>query len=64
MQGYNWKTGLPKDSSPATALPVALEKFEDETACARRIKGFDTQGELCYYYHSYAINRERFDEEG
>lgn len=64
MFGYNWKAGLPVDCDPATVPPVALEKFEDESAYARRIKGFDTQGKLCYYYHTYAISRERFDEEG
>lgn len=64
MQGYNWKTGLPVESGPALVPPVALEKFEDKPACALRIKGFDSQGRHCYYHHSYAINRERFDEEG
>lgn len=64
MYEYDWEAGLPKEYHSATVPPAALEKFEDEALSARRIKGFDTHGKLSYYYHTYVINRERFDEEG
>ncbi len=64
MYDYNWKTGLPVKNVPTTIPPVALEKFQDETAHALRVKGFDSQGQFCHYHHAYALNRERFDEEG
>ena len=64
MYDYNWKAGLPKESESAAVAPVALEKFADKTAYAQRTKGFDSHGKLCYYYQTYALYRERFDEEG
>jgi len=64
MHSYNWKTGLPRESGPATVAPVALEQFVDEEASARRIKGYDHLGIMCYYHHAFALGRERFDEEG
>jgi hypothetical protein len=64
MHKHDWKSGLPAESKPATVPPVRLEQHRDESAQARRVKGYDPLGKLCYYHHAYAINRERFDEEG
>jgi hypothetical protein len=61
---YDWQNGLPPESLGATVTPLTLESFADKMAYARKTKGYDAAGALCFYHHAYSMPNERFDEDG
>ena len=58
-----WNKGLPEQYAAAVIAPFSFEHFEDDLASARKFRGFDTSGCMCYYRHAYSRTAPRLDDE-
>lgn len=59
----DWKTDLPEDLCIAVAQPHRFEYFEEPSAHAEKMLGYDKSGLCCYYRHAYALTRDVLDDE-
>ena len=58
-----WDTCLPEEFLHRVHVPVQFEIHEDESLAAKKILGFDLDGDRCFYFHIFQLTEERFDEE-
>ncbi|MBU0604470.1 MAG: hypothetical protein KKD25_18945 [Gammaproteobacteria bacterium] len=58
-----WQTGLPDDMKDSVVEPVSREAFHDDSVPASKWRGYDADGALCWYRHSFQLWEERFDDE-
>lgn len=60
---YPWKEGLPEKHIGDIVIPVRFEQFEEPSAHAYKMLGYDEQGLCCYYRHQFMLTREVLDDE-
>jgi len=58
-----WKSRLPDKYSGDVVAPVHFEHFEEPSAYAYKMLGYDEQDQCCYYRHQYMLTRELLDDE-
>ena len=59
------KVEFPADMSINVLLvvPTRFEQFEEPSAYAKKLLGYDQGGQCCYYQHTYTITRDVLDDE-
>ncbi len=63
LQPQDWNRGLPDDYSGGVVTPVRFERFEEPSALAERVFGYDGENRCCYYRHQHTLTREVLDDE-
>lgn len=63
LQPQDWNRGLPDDYSGAVVMPVRFERFEEPSALAERVFGYDGENQCSYYRHRHTLTREVLDDE-
>lgn len=58
-----WRTDLPVEISINVIVPHRFEHFEEPSAYAEKMLGYDQGGRCCYYQHIYTITRDVLDDE-
>lgn len=58
-----WRTDLPVDISVNVIVPHRFEHFEEPSAHAEKILGYDKGDRCCYYQHAYMMTRDALDDE-
>lgn len=58
-----WKTDLPADMGINAIVPHRFEHFEEPSAYAEKMLGYDKSGRCCYYQHMYTMTRDVLDDE-
>ena len=56
-----WYTDLPMGIN--TVVPHRFEYFEEPSAYAEKMLGYDQSGRCCYYQHMYTMTRDVLDDE-
>ncbi len=56
-----WEKQLPREYLDHVIHPVGFEYHTEPTANAERVIGFDSQGDRCFYFHSFVLAEECFD---
>ena len=51
------------DINAIKIAPRRFEHFEEPSAYAEKMLGYDGDGRCCYYQHSYTITREVLDDD-
>lgn len=61
----NMKVAFPADMGMNAILvvPSRFEHFEEPSAYAEKILGYDQSGRCCYYQHVYTMTRDVLDDE-
>ncbi|MHB1265986.1 MAG: hypothetical protein ACYCY2_00105 [Acidithiobacillus ferriphilus] len=44
-------------------VPTRFEHFEEPSAYAEKVLGYDQSGRCCYYQHAYTITRDVLDDD-
>ena len=44
-------------------VPTRFEHFEEPSAYAEKMLGYDQSGRCCYYQHAYTVTRDVLDDE-
>lgn len=44
-------------------IPTYFEYFEEPSAYAEKVLGYDQSGRCCYYQHTYTITRDVLDDD-
>lgn len=60
-----WKADLPTEMgiNAILVVPQRFEHFEEPSAYAEKMLGYDKAGRCCYYQHAYTITRDVLDDE-
>ncbi len=56
-----WKRDLPTNIN--AIAPYRFEYFEEPSANAEKLLGYDGSGRCCYYQHAYTMTRDVLDDE-
>lgn len=56
-----WSQGLPGTYRAAVVVPARFDTHLDETACARKLNGFDAGGRRCFVRHDHTACVDTFD---
>lgn len=59
----DWREDLPADIALHAIMPHRFEYFEEPSAYAEKLLGYDQSGGCCYYQHVFTINRDVLDDE-
>lgn len=59
----SWRARLPADMQDAVVAPQRVESFHDDSVPASKWRGYDADGTLCWYRHSYQLWDESFDDD-
>jgi hypothetical protein len=56
-----WHNLIPSGYDHLVVKPLRFEQHEEKSVKARKIIGFDINGDKCFYLHTFTISEERFD---
>ena len=59
----DWRRHLPADWREQVIAPLDFTEHREYEMPASRILGYDADGALCYYAHSYAMTESRSDND-
>ena len=58
-----WQKGLPLEWSTAAIAPLCFTNHSEYEIPASRTLGYDEEGEMCYYRHTYILSTLRSDDD-
>lgn len=58
-----WLSRLPAELWARVITVERIESFHDDSVPASKWRGYDADGTLCWYRHSFQLWSERFDDE-
>jgi hypothetical protein len=59
----SWLARLPLGLLDQVVWPQRVESFHDDSVPASKWRGYDTDGDLCYYRHWFSLWEDQADDE-